>query len=114
MAAAQESTQPPAFLLKIVEWRAPVGVLPEVPPGLEIVSPEGYVHALLAACARDLPRNKEQWMVVLKSVPASFTLGPGEGTGGGDSWIKTWNARHEISQAHESLSRTAWQMCLEI
>ena len=109
----QESTEPPAFLLKIVECGAPVGVVPEIPSGLHMLSPEGYVHALLAACARDLPRNKEQWMVVLKSVPAAFTVGP-DGATGGDTWIRAWNVRNEISQAYESLSRTAWQMCLEI
>ena len=77
------------------------------------ISPEGYIHALLLACARDLPRNLDTWKIVLKSVPCAFTKGEGWNPPG-DVWIRAWNSRNKISQAYESLSRTAFQTCMEM
>ena len=107
------STEEPGFLLELLEVMAPAGEVPATPQALQMVSPEGYMHALLMACARDLPRNEEKWKIILKSVPCAFTSEvPGEKAG--DLWIKSWNARNKISQAFESLSRTALQTCLEM
>lgn len=78
-----------------------------------MISPEGYIHALLLACARDLPRNLDKWKIILKSVPCAFTKGEGWSLPG-DVWIRAWNSRNKISQAYESLSRTAFQTCMEI
>jgi len=78
-----------------------------------MISPEGYIHALLLACARDLPRNLDKWKIILKSVPWAFTKGEGWSLPG-DVWIRAWNSRNKISQAYESLSRTAFQTCMEI
>ena len=107
-----ESTEAPAVLLELLEVQAPV-TIPDIPSELQIISPEGYIHALLLACARDLPRNLDKWKIILKSVPCAFTKGEGWSLPG-DVWIRAWNSRNKISQAYESLSRTAFQTCMEI
>ena len=50
--------------------------VPDIHEGLCMLSPESYAHALLLACARDLPKNKEHWGTVLKSVPVCFKTVP--------------------------------------
>ena len=107
-----ESTEAPAVLLELLEVQAPV-TIPDIPSELQMISPEGYIHALLLACARDLPRNLDKWKIILKSVPCAFTKGEGWSLPG-DVWIRAWNSRNKISQAYESLSRTAFQTCMEI
>lgn len=79
---------------------------------LELLEVQAPV-ALLLACARDLPRNLDTWKIILKSVPCAFTKGEGWNLPG-DVWIWAWNSRNKISQAYESLSRTAFQTCMEL
>ncbi|CAJ1343931.1 unnamed protein product, partial [Effrenium voratum] len=103
----------PSFLLKLLgEVQAPASTtVAEVPQGLQMLSPEGYAHAALCACARDLPQRKEQWARILRSVPCAFVVVP---SGGRDVWIHAWNKRNAITQDYESLSRTALQQAIEI
>ncbi|CAJ1454983.1 unnamed protein product [Effrenium voratum] len=102
----------PSFLLKLLEVQAPASTtVAEVPQGLQMLSPEGYAHAALCACARDLPQHKEQWARILRSVPCAFVVVP---SGGRDVWIHAWNKRNAITQDYESLSRTALQQAIEI
>lgn len=114
----QDSPNPPHFLLELLEVMAPDGEIPDTPCGLQMISPEGYLHSLLLACARDLPRNQDRWAIVLKSVPCAFSGDSVTGDGGnlpaGDVWVRAWNVRNKISQTYESLSRTAFQQCMEI
>ena len=58
----------PAFLVKLLEVEAPKGNMPTTPSGLSMLSPEGYAHAALYAAARDLPKHKDEWAIVLRSV----------------------------------------------
>ena len=79
------------------------------PQGLLLLSPDEYGHAILAACAAQLPKNKERWEIILRSVPCMFSLVPPENV-----WIASWNNRNEITQEYESLSRSALQTATEI
>ena len=99
----------PAFLIKLLECQAPTGNMPDVPSSLMMLSPEGYCHAALFAAARDLPKHKDEWEVVLRSVPMAFRELPSV-----DPWIYSWNLRNAIAQDYESLTRSAWQMAQEI
>ena len=108
----QGSLEKPKFVTKLLEVLAPAkDKVPDTPEGLCMLSPEGYAHALLLACARDLPKNKDHWAIVLKSVPFCFRTVPNAEK---DMWISSWNCRNELSQEYESLSRTAWQLAHEI
>ena len=99
----------PAFLIKLLECQAPTGTMPDVPSSLMMLSPEGYAHAALFAAARDLPKHKDEWETVLRSVPMAFRELPTV-----DPWIYSWNLRNAIAQDYESLTRSAWQMAQEI
>ncbi|CAK9074935.1 Modification methylase SsoII (M.SsoII) (Cytosine-specific methyltransferase SsoII) [Durusdinium trenchii] len=99
----------PEFVKILLEFVAPdVSSAPETPQGLQLLSPEGYLHAILHAAARQLPKHKERWAVVLRSVPICLTKEPS------DLWIHAWNNRNAISQDYESLGRSAWQTAVEI
>ena len=97
----------PMFLLKLLEVEAPTDV-PERPSALGMLSPEGYAHAALYAAARDLPEHKEEWEIVLRSVPFCFVAGAK------NTWIHSWNCRNQLTQEYESLSRSALQQATEI
>ena len=97
----------PMFLLKLLEVEAPTDV-PERPSALGMLSPEGYAHAALYAAARDLPEHKEEWQIVLRSVPFCFVAGAK------NTWIHLWNCRNQLTQEYESLSRSALQQATEI
>lgn len=97
----------PMFLLKLLEVEAPTDV-PERPSALGMLSPEGYAHAALYAAARDLPEHKEEWQIVLRSVPFCFVAGAK------NTWIHSWNCRNQLTQEYESLSRSALQQATEI
>ena len=54
----------PSFLLKLLEVQAPASTtVAEVPQGLQMLSPEGYAHAALCACARDLPQHSKDFEI---------------------------------------------------
>ena len=76
-----------------------------------MLSPEGYAHAALYAAARDLPKHKGEWAIVLRSVPLAFVVLPDAQN---DTWVYAWNARNIITKEFESLSRTAFQLSTEI
>ena len=101
----------PAFLVKLLEVEAPKGNMPTTPSGLSMLSPEGYAHAALYAAARDLPKHKDEWAIVLRSVPLAFVVLPDAQN---DTWVYAWNARNIITQEFERLSRTAFQLSTEI
>ncbi len=87
----------------------PANGFAKVPNGIKLVSPEGLVHAVLAGCVKDLPNNKEQWRNILLSIPCAFQNVTAQGL-----WVKAWNARQALLQEFESLSRTAFQLAIEL
>ena len=101
--------QEPSFARTLIQVAGPVvGHIPDVPRNLQGLTPEGYVHSMLHACARQLPQHKDRWNLILRSVPLRFVKEPE------DEWIASWNCRNAIAQDFESLGRTAFQMSLEI
>ena len=56
---------------------------------------------------------KDQWRSVLLSVPAAFveTQDPLQGH---NVWVEAFNRRQAVKQEHESMSRTAMQIAVEI
>ena len=101
--------QEPSFARTMIQVVGPVvGHIPDVPRNLQGLTPEGYVHSMLHACARQLPQHKDRWNLILRSVLVCFVKEPE------DEWIVSWNCRNAIAQDFESLGRTAFQMSLEI
>ena len=99
----------PSFARVLLQVVGPVpGHVPDVPQALQTLTPEGYVHSMLHACARQLPEHKDRWSLVLRSVPLCFVEEPD------DEWIASWNNRNAIAQDFESLGRTAFQMAQEM
>ena len=92
------------------------------PSGLEMVSPEELVHAMVLAFAdairskdecSDWARRKESWMAVFLSVPAAFII-PHVSGRATNPWAMAFNSRQAVLQDHESLSRTALQAAMEL
>ncbi|OLP73503.1 hypothetical protein AK812_SmicGene47237, partial [Symbiodinium microadriaticum] len=103
---------PPRFFDKMLRCIAPCArteAQPDHPSGCRMISPEGLPHALLAAAARDLPRNLKNWMVIFRSITMKFEDLPLK-----DLWVENWKARNAVLQDYESLSRTAYQTALEV
>lgn len=55
--------------------------------------------------------RKNKWKAVLLSIPTSFREIGGDSP---DVWVQAWNRRQSVKQEHESMSRTAMQLTLEI
>ena len=100
----------PGFIKKLLEVQVPrVDKMPEQPSALVMISPDEYAHAILAGAARVLPKHKDRWNTILRSVPCCFTNIAEE-----QLWTAAWNNRNEITQEYESLSRTALQTASEV
>lgn len=106
-----DSSAEPGFVKKMFEVLAP-GTEEEqkkTPRGMMLLSPDEYAHAIVAACAQQLPKHKQRWETVLRSIPCVFSMVvPAE------AWVAAWNNRNEITQEYESLSRSALQTATEI
>ena len=102
---------PPPFVKKLLECQAlhVAAPMPDCPAGLQMISPDEYCHCILAACAQQLPKHKDRWEIILRSIPCVFSDVPSE-----KLWVQSWNNRNEISQEFESLSRTALQTSVEV
>ncbi len=87
----------------------PVAGLEDIPRKLNMISPEGLAHAILAGAAGNLPANQEMWKNILLSVPCCFEAVPAA-----EMYMRGWNSRQQLLQEHESLARTAFQMALEL
>lgn len=61
----------------------------------------------------DWTKRKDKWRAVLLSIPASFRdfNDPEQPD---QVWVQAFNRRQSVKQEHESMSRTAMQMAIEI
>lgn len=104
----------PQFITKLLEVVVPETGFHEKLSGLQMLTPEGYTHAILAGIAQALLKESDnatrmQWKDVLLSTPVAFVqISPAE------VWVRAWNNRQMLAQEHESLSRTAFQQAIEV
>ncbi|CAK9022581.1 Uncharacterized protein (Fragment) [Durusdinium trenchii] len=106
----------PSFMTsQMVECQVTNADLAAEPNGLQMVSPEEIVHALLAGCARSIQKSpnwqshKDKWRMVLLSIPCAFLLMQQS-----ELRVAAFNRRQAVLQQHESLSRTGMQTVIEI
>ncbi|CAE7790570.1 unnamed protein product [Symbiodinium sp. CCMP2592] len=81
----------------------------------QMISPEEMVHSVMLFVAGRINEGAEdselqQWKAILLSTPAQFEIVSGEDA----IYWAAYEARQQITQAHDSMKRTARQMCHEV